>query len=422
MGIEGLTKLLKDKAPSSIEEITLEHLRGTRVAVDVSSYLHQYAYNSDNKGKGSYIRGFFEMIVVLAKFDILPIFVFDGKASDAKADTISKRQDAKQTKYDKIVDLTAELANVIGADASDTHKVGFEKALSTTKKELTKDDYTKITALQQEIAHHEKNIIVITDNMFTELVELFTLCGVPYFKARGEADFMCVKLCKAGIASAVLSEDMDILTHGAPMLVRGINDNDFRKNGKLRCHHLDRILASFGMSQQEFIDTCIMCTCDYATSPPGVGPKTAYTLIAKHRSIDAFVEQCEEGKLKYDVSGFTYERAREEFKKSDLETVPLTSDIVQKPRKPEAIVKFITIYSNYTLKTAQKKLEELSGKAVAPQPAKPKIVAPIAPVPVKVGAEVKAKPKITIVPSQIRPSIPGHGNLATKITINIGKK
>lgn len=401
MGIKKLTELLKDKAPTSIEEITLETLRGTKVTVDVSSYLHQYAYNSDNKGKGSYIRGFFEMIVVLAKFDILPIFVFDGKASAAKADTISKRHDAKQTKYNKIVDLTTKLASVIGADASED----FEKALSTTTKDLSKADHAKITAIQKEIAQHEKNIIVITGNMFTELVELFTLCGVPYFKARGEADFMCVKLCKEGIAFAVLSEDMDILTHGAPMLVRGINDNDFRKNGKLRCHYLDRILSSFGMNQNEFIDTCIMCTCDYATSPPGVGPKTAYSLIAKHRSIDTFVDLCKSGKLKYDISEFTYQRARDEFKKSDLEKVPDLADLVQKPRNTAAIVKFITTYSNYTAKTAQKKVEELTAAKVA-NIAKPSST----PIPTKplVVSMIKIAPKITPVP--------------TKITINIGKK
>jgi len=405
MGIEGLTKLLKDRAPTSITEIELSSLAGKSVAIDVSAYLHQYAYNSDNKGKGSYIRGFFEMIVVLTKHNILPIFVFDGKAASAKAETLAKRQGAKDAKYDKITDLSLELLKIVGVDASmnfdkdkpDAEIINFEQALKLTTKKLTPEDFKKISDLQQEIAHQEKNIITITGNMFTELVELFTLCGVPYLKATGEADFLCVKLCKEGIASAVFSEDMDILTHGAELLIRGINDNDFRKNGKLRCYTLSKILDSFKMTQAEFIDTCIMCSCDYATSPPGVGPKTAFSLISKYRTIDEFVKQCNDGKIKYDISSFTYQRAREEFKKSDLETLPTRNDLLQKPRKSDAILKFITTYSNYTNKTALKKLEEMESSTNA----KTHMLAQLPKIKISVPApahvpNIVAKPKVVI--------------------------
>ena len=74
MGIQQLSKLLKDIAPRAISEVTLEDFAGCAVTIDVSNYLYQYIYKADQKGKGSHIRGFFEMIVSFRRNNITPIF------------------------------------------------------------------------------------------------------------------------------------------------------------------------------------------------------------------------------------------------------------------------------------------------------------------------------------------------------------
>ena len=40
--------------------------------------------------------------------------------------------------------------------------------------------------------------------------------GIPYVQAPEEADSQCAYLNKKGLVDAVLTEDMDILTFGAP--------------------------------------------------------------------------------------------------------------------------------------------------------------------------------------------------------------
>lgn len=351
MGIEGLSKLLSEKAPASISEVSLEEFRGAFIPVDVSSYLYQFAFNAEAKGKGSYLRGFFEMILTFRKYCINPIFVFDGRASPAKAKTLQQRRDATAGKLEKIQELTQDIAELVVSEAK-----------------LSSEQVSIISEKQAAIAKQQKNIILITREMIDNLKHLFSLCHVPFMQAEGEADFMCVKLCKIGFGSAVCSEDMDILTHGA-CLIRGINDNLFRTKSLVRFYHLPAVLAGLGMSQEEFIDMCILCGCDYCESPRGIGPKTAFSLIKEHRTID----RVKQHNKKFDMTSpeFTFEFARTEFTKSELEK-PNTDTLTTKGSgvSKSDIMKFLLAQTNYTTKTLTRKLDE----APAPAPARPKLV------------------------------------------------
>lgn len=375
MGIDNLTKLVKAKAPSAISEVTLETYANSYVTVDLSSYLFQYMYNAERKGKGSHIRGFFEMIVAFSKYNIKPIFIKDGKASQAKNRTLEKRTASKQAKVDKISELVQDISSILeipDLSVSDVDSFDLETVLLKSEVELTPEKTKKITQNLANISKQKKNIITIKGSMFRDLDELFRLCKVNCFKAKEEADFLCVKLCKAGISCAVFSEDMDILTHGAMKLIRGINDMPFRRNGILREHSLETLLEGFGMSQTEFIDTCILCGCDYATSPYGIGNRTAYNLIKAHGTIEKIVELAAAGVLKYKIEdGFTYKEARDEFKKSDLETLPeINRDWSASDIDESKLLDFLLSNSNYTAKTAKRKISELKASSNSSVPTK----------------------------------------------------
>ena len=45
-------------------------------------------------------------------------------------------------------------------------------------------------------------------------------------------------------------------------------------------------MESLGLTEEQFIDFCIMCGCDYNKNIPKVGPANSYTLIKEHKSID----------------------------------------------------------------------------------------------------------------------------------------
>ena len=392
MGIKNLSKLLTEELSESVNKVVLNRYVSTKIAIDLSSYLYQYRYNAANKGRGSHIRGFFEMIISLSKHGILPIFVKDGRPSQAKQATLDSRQAAKQSKLDKIRKLQEEILEIAIPEETESHlsvapdgeiALDLNTLLATNERELSSEEILEINLKQQEISKHQKNIVTINGSMYRELQELFDLCGVPMLQAAEEADFLCAKLCKDGITSAVLSEDMDLLTHGATKLLRGINSTEFRKDGILTEYSLDKILAYSGLSMSEFIDTCILCGCDYADPPKGVGCKSAFRFIKKHRTIEEVIRTDK----KYNYDSFTYQLARKEFDKSNKEKLTEITAAKARVTDSDRLVRFLTTKCNYTPGTALKKINEinsshlklaspvhLSRKPITVKSRKPKIV------------------------------------------------
>ena len=74
---------------------------------------------------------------------------------------------------------------------------------------------------------------------------------------------------------------------------------------------LNNILENLGMNQDEFIDLCILCGCDYTCTIPRVGMMTSFNLIGKYRNIDGIIQNVDKYKIPED---FKYEKARELFK------------------------------------------------------------------------------------------------------------
>jgi flap endonuclease-1 len=56
------------------------------------------------------------------------------------------------------------------------------------------------------------------------------------------------------------------------------------------------MLRELNMDQNQFIDMCILCGCDYSRTIRGVGPKKAYQGISKYGSIEAFVASLDRAK------------------------------------------------------------------------------------------------------------------------------
>lgn len=54
-----------------------------------------------------------------------------------------------------------------------------------------------------------------------------------------------------------------------------------------------------GVLQEQFIDICILCGCDYCGTIRGIGPKTAYKLIVQHKTLEKVIESLD--KTKYAI-------------------------------------------------------------------------------------------------------------------------
>lgn len=58
--------------------------------------------------------------------------------------------------------------------------------------------------------------------------------------------------------------------------------------------NLQKILKDFDFNMDQFIDLCILLGCDYAPTIRGIGPKKAFELIEKHKTIENVLEALDE--------------------------------------------------------------------------------------------------------------------------------
>lgn len=113
--------------------------------------------------------------------------------------------------------------------------------------------------------------------------------GIPYVDAPCEAEATCAALVKAGKVYAVATEDMDALTFGTPLLLRHLTASEAKKL-PIQEFHLTRALEDIGISQEQFIDLCILLGSDYCETIRGIGPKRAIELVRQHKTIEEIMD------------------------------------------------------------------------------------------------------------------------------------
>lgn len=136
--------------------------------------------------------------------------------------------------------------------------------------------------------------------MTEDAIELLKIMGIPVYKAVSEAEAECVNMLNKGLVDCVGSDDMDCLTFGCKTLIKGIR----QKNEKVFEIQLDLVLKGLKMTQEEFVDFCILSGCDYLPTIPRIGPATALKYIQEHKNIEAVLKEFEkhneeEDKAKY---------------------------------------------------------------------------------------------------------------------------
>lgn len=179
--------------------------------------------------------GLFHRTIQFLENGIKPIWVFDGKPPELKSFVLDQR---KENKQQAIAEKTAAM------DSGD---------LETAKKMAGRS-------------------VTVTKEMTRDAKTLIRLMGVPIIESPGEAESQCAELVKQGLAYATASEDMDSLTFGTNVLLRGFNS----KKEPIVQIELKPALEQLGLTMDKFIDVCILCGCDYTTNIAGIGPIKAY--------------------------------------------------------------------------------------------------------------------------------------------------
>lgn len=244
MGIKYLNRFFRNTIPSSMKLVSIAELSGKKIAVDISIYLYKYV--SD----GNLIENIYLMLSIFRCYNIIPIFVFDGKPPVEKNELLIKRREDKheaEEEYNK-------LKNILKTDTSID---------DDEKQELINNMYIL-----------KKKFIRISKNDVENVKQLIRAYGATYYDAPGEADELCAMLTIKGKVWACLSEDMDMFVYGCPRVIRYLS----LLNHTIVLYDMKEILDKLGFTQKELREICILSGTDY-NSINGENSSNLYTTL-----------------------------------------------------------------------------------------------------------------------------------------------
>ena len=197
---------------------------------------------------------FINLIHKFSKWNIKLIFVFDGKASSLKDETINNRKN-KRMKNDKKLDCL--LLDILKPKKQKSLDESFDSGIDEEEKEGITDQ-----SLDTEITSLIRKTKYIKTEHIEKCKELFTSMGVQYIHIISqEADSIFRYLIDKDIVYACYSEDMDMLAYGCKRVLWGLDFNE--KNNTINQYNLLDILTELSINYMQFLNAFILSGTSY---------------------------------------------------------------------------------------------------------------------------------------------------------------
>ena len=250
MGIRNLNRYLRDNCPESIRCINMADLSGKRIAVDISIYLYKY------EAENALLENMYVMLSIFRYYNIIPIFIFDGKPPPEKKALLLKRKEDKQEAQEAYDKLKKQLTSLQETREIDTDKLDIIASMEKLKSQIVQINKEKIEKVKTLIRAY----------------------GATYYDAPGEADELCALLVIKKKVWACLSEDMDLFVYGCTRVLRYFS---------LIVHtsvlyYMKGILEELNMTQTEFKENCVLSGTDYNINADGNNDKVNLGITIKH--------------------------------------------------------------------------------------------------------------------------------------------
>jgi len=301
-----------------IKPITLKTLTNRKIAIDAFNTIYQFLAIirqpdgtplKDYEGNvTSHLSGLFYRTINFLEHNIKPIYVYDGKPSELKLETIMQRKKVKEEAKVKMVE----------AQEAEDFREAKKFAQQTSK---------------------------LTSDMIEESKKLISYMGIPICEASSEGEAQSAYIVGKGDAWACGSQDYDTLLFGGERLVRNFAVSRSKKVQNttvtldIEYISLSKLLEDLEITREQLIEMGILIGTDFFPGIKGIGQHKALDLIRKYKSIKNIVkEEVKVGKTEIAL---------------DMEIVSEIKDIFLKPEVREDYPKLIW------KKTDFEKIEEL---------------------------------------------------------------
>jgi 5'-3' exonuclease len=186
-------------------------------------------------GDDSLVENIYLMLATFRYYNIIPIFIFDGKPPAEKRELLQKRRADKREAENEYIQLKNTLESV---DATDEDK----------REEIV----TNMDALK-------KKFVYVNREQLEKVKEMIRAYGLTYYDAPGEADELCAMLVAKKKVWACLSEDMDMFVYGCRRVIRYMS----LLNHTVVLYDTKNILQELGITLKEFREICVLSGTDY---------------------------------------------------------------------------------------------------------------------------------------------------------------
>ncbi len=274
----------------SRETISLDSLNRKTLGFDSYNIIYQFLSSirgqdgtplMDSHGNvTSHLTGLFYRTINLVERGVKPVFVFDGKPSELKFETIRKRVETR----------TVAIAL-------------HEKALKEGNMEDAKKFGSRALKLEPKMVEDAK--------------ELLSIMGFPVIQAPSDGEAQVAWMVNTGKLDGCVSQDYDSLLFGTPVLYRNIGVSGKRKVPGKNVYAdvepekilLKQVFEENRISREKLIWIGILIGTDFNEKFPKVGIKTALKLVQENDSFEKIIES----------SGFQPEFDYKEIEKIFLE-------------------------------------------------------------------------------------------------------
>ena len=255
----------------NLKVIDFNTLSGKYISIDAFNAIYQFMaiirqpdgtpLKDHNGNVTSHLSGLFYRTINFLELGMKPVYVFDGRPPELKTATIEERIKIREAAREK------------------------------WKNALKEGDLEKARKYAQAAIKVDKVVI-------SESKELLQALGLPVVQAPSEGEAQAAYMARKGHTWASASQDYDSLLFGSPRLVRNLTLRRKRKvAGKssfvdvdLELVELETVLRELEITQEQLVDIGILVGTDYNEGIKGIGPKKAYQLIRKYKSLEEVVK------------------------------------------------------------------------------------------------------------------------------------
>ena len=249
--------------------ISFENLLNKEIAIDAFNTIYQFLaiirqkdgtpLKDYNGNVTSHLSGLFYRTLNFLEHNIKPIYVFDGKPSELKLETILERKKVKEEARQKMVEAQEV------------------------------EDFEKATRLAQLTS-------TLDENMIGESKKLIEYLGIPVIQAKSEGEAQAAYLVNKGDAWGCASQDYDSLLFGAKKLIRNFAVTRTRKikdtttSVDIEYISLSKFLDGLKINREQLIEMGILIGTDFYPGIKGIGQHTALDLIRQYGSLESILK------------------------------------------------------------------------------------------------------------------------------------